>query len=45
MKYEMMRKALIILSVASVVFTGCFGGKGGNRGSSNTAPIVADNSP
>lgn len=45
MKYEMMRKALIILSIASVVFTGCFGGKGGNRGSSNTASIVADNSP
>ena len=45
MKYEMMRKALLILSIASVMFTGCFGGKGGNRGSSNTTPIVADNSP
>lgn len=39
-----MRKTLLILSIASVVFSGCFGGKGGNRGSSSTVPIDADNS-
>lgn len=40
-----MKKALIVLSVASMLLTGCFGGKGGNRGSSNTAAIVAENLP
>lgn len=40
-----MKKALLILSITSLVFTGCFGGKGGNRGSSNTTHIDTDSFP
>lgn len=40
-----MRKAIFILSIASLVLTGCFGGKGGNRGSSNVVPQTAKEAP
>lgn len=45
MRFFPLKKSLILLFVASILLTGCFGGKGGNRGSSNTAVNVAENSP